>query len=91
MQFKLISVKTTGGTIANNDGTTTNNVYDNNGTFTQHINISVGVQGCPHDDIKVEKTVAYIFSENLTAKQAENGIETFAISWLNTNYPEITE
>lgn len=78
MKFKLLSVKTVGGTLSNN-----------NGTFTQHVNISVCVKDCPHDDIKTEKTVPYIFSENLTAKQAEDGIEVFAGIWLNDNYPDV--
>ena len=78
MKFELKQVKTTGGTISNNDG-----------TFTQNINITVGIKDCPHEDIKTEKTVKYIFNENLTAKQAEEGILPFAMLWLNTNYPEI--
>lgn len=78
MEFTILSVKTTGGTLSNNDG-----------TFTQKINIRVGVKDCPHLDIFTEKTVDYIFDENLTAKQVEDGIPGFAMSWLNANYPSI--
>lgn len=60
---------------------------NDNGTMTQHINIQIGVVGCPYEDIKTERTVEYIFNDTLTAKQAEEGIAPFAAEWVATNYP----
>lgn len=76
MQYELKSVKTIGGVKSNNDG-----------TMTQYINITIGVKTCPYEDIKTERTVAYVFDENLTAKQAEEGIANFATQWVKDNYP----
>lgn len=78
MKFELKSAVKTGLAIHNEDN-----------TLTQHLNISIGVVGCPHEDIKTEKTVPYTYSENITAKQAEEGIIPFAESWVASNYPEI--
>jgi hypothetical protein len=76
MQYELKSAKTTGAVKSNNDG-----------TMTQFINVAIGVKTCPYEDIKTERTVEYVFSENLTAKQAEEGITTFATQWVADNYP----
>ena len=78
MEFELKAAKTEGGVKSNNDG-----------TMSQYLNITVGVVGCPYGDIKTDKTVSYTFSENLTAKQIEDGIEPFAATWVATNYPNI--
>jgi hypothetical protein len=78
MEFELKKASTVGGVVSNNDG-----------TMTQHLNITVGVVGCPYEDIKTEKTVPYIFSENLTAKQVEDAIPTFAAAWVATTYPTV--
>jgi len=76
MNFELKSVKTLDGVKSNNDG-----------TMTQPIHIETGVVGCPYQDISAFRRVDYVFSENLTAKQAEDGIATFATAWVATNYP----
>lgn len=76
MTYELKSAVTTGGVKSNDDG-----------TMTQKINVTVGVLGCPHEDIKTEKTVDYIFSENLTGLQIKDGILTFATQWVTSNYP----
>lgn len=76
MEFEVKKVYTVGGVRSNDDG-----------TMTQNINIQIGVVGCPYEDIKTEKTVEYIFDENITAKQAENGIPVFAAEWVSQNYP----
>lgn len=78
MNFEVKKAYTVGGVISNNDG-----------TMTQNINIQVGVVGCPYEDIRTEKTVAYVFDENLSAKAAEEGIAPFAAQWVATNYPNI--
>lgn len=76
MNFEVKKAYTVGGVTNNNDG-----------TMTQSINIQIGVVDCPYEDIKAERTVAYVFSENLTAKQAEDGIPAFAAQWVTDNYP----
>ncbi len=76
MNFELKNVKTLDGVKSNN-----------NGTMTQPIHIEVGVVDCPYLDISAFRRVDYVFSENLTAKQAEDGIATFAVQWVSANYP----
>ena len=78
MQYELKNAKTVGGVKSNNDG-----------TMTQSVNITIGVKTCPYEDIKTERTVAYVFDENFTAKQIEDGIATFATQWVIDNYPQI--
>ena len=76
MEYELRNAVTTGGVKSNDDA-----------TMTQKINVTVGVKGCTHEDIKTEKTVDYIFSENLTGLQIKDGILTFATQWVTLNYP----
>lgn len=78
MVFELKAAKTVGGVISNNDG-----------TFTQHLNITVGPVGCTYEDIKSEKTVAYIFAGTLSALDIETSIPVFATQWVAINYPTI--
>jgi len=56
-------------------------------TSIQHINITVGVVGCPYDDISSVRTVAYEFSNSLTITEAREGIRSFAEEWTRQNYP----
>lgn len=76
MNFEVKKAYTVGGVKSNGDT-----------TMTQFVNIQVGVVGCPHEDIKTEVTAHYIFSEDLSAKQIEDGIAPFAAAWVVTNYP----
>ena len=78
MEFKLKTAKTVGGVTSNNDG-----------NFTQHLNITVTPVGCAYDDIKSEKTVAYIFAGTLSALDIETSIPVFAAQWVATNYPTV--
>jgi len=78
MEFELKAAKTVGGVTSNNDG-----------TFTQQLNITVAPVGCTYEDIKTEKTVAYIFDGNLSALDIETGVPVFAAQWVATNYPTI--
>jgi hypothetical protein len=77
MKFELKSAKTTGGVTSLNDG-----------TMKQQVNIVIGPVGCHYSDVAAQRTIEYIFSENLTAKQIEDGIQPFAAQWAETNYPE---
>lgn len=77
MEFELKSIQSVGGITSNEDD-----------TMTQHINVKVGVVGCPHDDIVVEKTIKYVFSQKLSAIDIKNGTEPFAKSWVSENYPK---
>lgn len=78
MNFELKSVKTLGGVLSKNDG-----------TMVQELHIEVGVVGCPYADISAFRKVPYVFDENLSAKQAEDGIATFATQWVAANYPAV--
>ena len=78
MEFQLKTAKTVGGVISNNDG-----------TFTQHLNITVAPVGCTYADIKAEKTVPYIFAGTLTASDIETSIPVFAAQWVTTHYPTV--
>jgi len=79
MDFEVKNIATVGRVISNGEVT--------GGTMTQHINITIGPVGCPYDDIKVDRTVEYTFSVDLTAKQAEDGMVPFAAQWVIDNYP----
>lgn len=76
MNYELKDVQIVGGVVSNNDG-----------TFTQQINVTVGVEDCPHEDIKTQKTISYTFSNLLTVQQAKDGIGVFAVNWVIENYP----
>ena len=78
MTYELKNATATGGVVSNDTPV---------GTMTQKVNITIGVVGCPHLDIKSEKTVDYVFSETLTALQIKEGIPTFASAWVAENYP----
>jgi hypothetical protein len=78
MNFVLKNVTTIGNVKSNNDG-----------TMTQQLHIETGVVGCPYQDISAFRRVDYVFSENLTAKQIEEGIAPFAAQWVTDNYPNI--
>lgn len=54
----------------------------------QYLNITVGVVGCPHNMVET-KTVEYVFSNKITIEEAKNGVSSFAISWVESNYPSI--
>jgi hypothetical protein len=55
----------------------------------QYLNITVGVVGCPYEDIISTQTVKYEFANTLTVQQAKDGVQTFALAWVTTNYPSI--
>jgi hypothetical protein len=78
MEFELKNVETIGG-VSTKD--------ENNST--QMLNITVGVVGCTYEDIKSTNMVEYEFANSLTVTQAKDGIQTFATSWVATNYPKI--
>lgn len=78
MEFELKKVQTVGGVLSNNDG-----------NFTQHINVTIGVKECPYADIKTEKTIQYVFPGTLTATEIEAGIPVFAQNWVAENYPTV--
>jgi len=80
MQFELKSAKTTGGVTSLNDG-----------TMKQQVNIAIGPVRCPYNDVAAQRTIDYVFSENLTAKQIEDGIRPFAEQWVATNYPDTND
>lgn len=61
-------------------------INNHNGTLTMYIEIIIGVEGCTYDDIKTNRVAEYIFSEDLTAKQINDGIEPFATQWVAQNY-----
>lgn len=53
----------------------------------QNLNVTIGVVDCPYADIKTERTIQYVFSNDLTVKQAKDGVQPFAVQWVATNYP----
>ena len=54
----------------------------------QFLNITVGVVGCPHNMVE-SQTVKYEFANTLSVQEAKDGVQTFAESWVATNYPAI--
>lgn len=59
---------------------------NHNGTLTMYIEIIVGIEGCQYDDIQSKRVAEYTFSEDLTAKQINEGVEPFALQWVAQNY-----
>ena len=78
MNFELKKVEPMGGVSLKDDNTS-----------TQLLSITVGVVGCPYDDIKTTKMITYEFSNAITVAEARAGIETFASAWVTTTYPNI--
>ena len=75
MNYEIKKIQVTGSTQSNTDG-----------TFKQFLNVTVGVVGCPYDDIKTEKTIEYIFDGALSANDVQKCIEPFVQKWLEENY-----
>lgn len=61
-------------------------LQNQNGTFTQNVNIVIGVINCPYLDIKTEKTIQYIFPGTQSMSDIEIGITAFATQWVKDNY-----
>jgi len=78
MEFQIKKIDTVGGVSSKDENTS-----------IQWLNITIGIVGCPYDDIIARKTIQYEFSNDLTVTEAKNGIETFANTWVSTNYPTI--
>ena len=78
MNFEVKKVETIGGVSAKDANTS-----------KQLLMITVGVVGCPYNDIITQKTANYEFLNSLTVTEAKNGIDTFAAAWVTTNYPNI--
>lgn len=78
MKFEVKKVEAVGGIKAKD--------IDNS---TQFLNITVGVVGCPYDDISTTKIVEYDFSNSITVADAKAGIQTFSAAWVVANYPNI--
>ena len=76
MEFELKTAKAIGG-VTSKDANTS----------SQFLNITVGVVGCPYNDISTIQTVAYEFANSLTVTEARAGIPTFAAAWVAANYP----
>lgn len=75
MNYEVKKTQVTGSVQSNTDG-----------TFKQLINVTVGVVGCPYEDIKTEKTIEYVFAGTLSAIDAQKGIAPFVQKWLDDNY-----
>ncbi len=78
MEFELKNVDPIGGVKVKNETTT-----------SQLLSITVGVVGCPYNDIKTNVLVEYEFLNSITIEQARIGMNTFALNWVSTNYPNI--
>ena len=76
MDFEVKKVETVGGVSSKDENTS-----------QQWLNITVGVVGCPYDDIIATQTVAYEFANTMTVADARAGIDPFAAAWVVTNYP----
>lgn len=79
MQFEVKKVDVIGGT---------RTVDANNSA--QMLNIQVGVSGCTYNDIVANKIVPYTFANTLSIQAVKDGINTFAATWVSTNYPSLT-
>ena len=78
MKFEVKKVEVLGGT----------REKDANNSM-QMLNISVGVLGCPYDDIVSNKIVEYTFANTMSIQVVKDGIVLFANDWVLENYPEI--
>lgn len=61
----------------------------NETTKRQYVNITIGVVGCPYEDIKTVQGAAYDFLATLTIDQASAGLQAFAIEFITEHYPNI--
>lgn len=77
MEFEVKKIEVVGNVSQNPSGNTS----------SQWLNITVGVVGCPHNDINTTKTIEYVFSNDLTVAEARAGIAVFAAEWRVINYP----
>ena len=75
MTYELKSSIKTGLVFLNEDG-----------TFTQNVNIVIGITGCIYEDIKTERTIKYIFPGTQSMSNIETGIVIFATQWVKDNY-----
>jgi hypothetical protein len=55
----------------------------------QNLNVTIGVVGCPYNDIKAERTIQYTFANSLSVQAAKDGVQPFAAAWVATNYPTV--
>ena len=53
----------------------------------QNLNVTIGVVGCPYEDIKTEKTIQYVFPNSISVQAAKDGVQPFAEAWVAANYP----
>lgn len=79
MEFELKDFKTTGWA----------NFEPSSNTFTQFINIEVGVKDCPYNNIKAVETIAYTFDATIPTIHAMQGIQPFCEQYVAINYPNI--
>lgn len=59
-------------------------------TSSQAIRLTIGVVGCPHDDIITIKVIKYTFANTLTVQEIKDGVTPFVDNWMNLNYPTIS-
>jgi hypothetical protein len=78
MKFEVKNIETLGG------------VMEKNSDYSmQMFSVSVGVVGCPYNDMISNKIVEYTFANNITYQDVKDGITSFIDSWVESNYPEV--
>ena len=61
--------------------------HSENDIFSQYVNVTVGVVGCPYEDINTQKTIIYQWDGTIPTNKALFGMESFCKQWVTENYP----
>jgi hypothetical protein len=78
MNFELKRTEVTGNITRKDD--------DNS---VQMISVSIGVVGCPYQDIATHRLIEYVFPNTTSISDLQAGALAYAQTWLEANYPEI--
>jgi hypothetical protein len=55
----------------------------------QSLILTMGVSGLTYTDFVVRKTIDYQFENSKTFSEVKSGAQSYAESWVSTNYPPI--
>ena len=78
MNFELKRTEVTGNITRKDD--------DNS---VQMISVTIGVVGCPYQDIVTHRVIEYEFPNTTSIADLKVGILAYAQTWLEVNYPEV--
>lgn len=55
----------------------------------QMVSVTIGVVGCPYEDIAAHRIIEYVFPNTTSIADLQTGALTFAQTWLEANYPSV--